>query len=354
MMNLDKSIAKKYWRHLLFLGILIASSTQLAFAQAANSVNIYSARQENLIRPILDQFTKETSIQVNLVTGKADVLLNRLETEGAKSPVDLFITVDAGRLYLAQSKGLFHCLTTAQAKRLQQRIPAEYRDPQNCWFGLSLRSRVILVNKQRVQTHDISTYESLGNARWKNNICIRSSSNVYNQSLVASLLAVQGVPETSAWLKRFVNNFARPPQGGDRDQILAAANGACDIAVANTYYYALMMNSRNHEQRSAAQKMRVIFPNQNNRGAHINASGAGISKHAPHFDNALRLLEYLSSPSAQKWYSEVNYEYPVVKGVPVADTLKQLGEFKKDTVNLHKVGKLSMEAFKLMQKAGWK
>lgn len=323
-------------------------------ALAAESVNVYSARKENLIRPILERFSQQTDIKINLVTGKADTLLNRLATEGSSSPADLFITVDAGRLYRAQAQNLFQCLKPSQAKTLVQRIPEVYRDPDHCWFGLSLRSRVVIANKKTVAPKAVPDYESLGDPQWKHKICIRSSANVYNQSLVASLLIVHGPEKTLDWLKRFVGNFARSPQGGDRDQILAAAGGLCDIAVANTYYFALMLNSSNEEQRKAAQKMQLVFPNQSNRGAHVNVSGAGITRHAPNFDNALLLLNYLSSQEAQAWYGEANYEYPVVPGVPISDTLKQFGEFKKDTVNLRALGKFGMDALRLMNQAAWK
>ena len=332
----------------------IADFTGITPALAKENVNIYLARKENLILPVLERFSQQTAIQINLVTGKADALLNRMATEGSHSPVDLFITVDAGRLYRAQTQNLFRCLEPHQAKTLVQRIPAPYREPHHCWFGLSLRSRVILVNKTTVDPQTIPDYESLADARWKNRICIRSSSNIYNQSLVASLLIANGHKKTLNWLKHFVSNFARSPQGGDRDQILAAADGLCDIAIANTYYFALMLNSDNKEQRKAAQKMHVIFPNQNSRGAHVNISGAGISRYAPNFDNALLLLNYLSSQEAQAWYGKVNYEYPVVPGVPIADTLKQLGTFKKDAANLHDLGKFGMDALKLMNQAAWK
>ena len=347
---------KAYCLSLWCVAILFGITNFLLTAAAADagSVNIYSARKDNLIRPLLDEFSKQTGIKTYLVTGKADALLNRLETEGAQSPVDLFITVDAGRLYYAQSKNLFQCLSEQQAKILSQRIPPQYRDVNRCWFGLSLRARAIIINPQRVKAVDIPSYEALALPQWRNQICIRPSSNIYNQSLVASLLANLGQQQTSAWLHAFVKNFARPPQGGDTDQIMAAANGACDIAVANTYYYALMLNSKNAEKRRAAEAMRVVFPNQQNRGTHINVSGAGISRHAPNFGNALKLLEYLSSVPAQTWYSKVNYEYPVVTGAPLSPTLEKLGDFKKDTINLQRLGELNREAFKLMQQAGWK
>lgn len=313
-------------------------------------VNVYSARQESLIKPLLQKFTKISGIRVNLVTGKADVLLARLQAEGENSPVDVLITTDAGRLYRAHSSGLLHCIGTQGFEH----IPKSYRDPEGCWFGLSLRARVIMTVRGSIAENALTSYTDLAAPRWKNNICVRSSSNIYNQSLVAAILAATGETATKEWLRGVVANFARQPGGGDRDQILAAANGLCDIVVANTYYLAMMLKSHKDEHRKAAEKMRVVFPDQNSRGTHVNVSGAGISRWAPHFDHGLALLKYLSSTAAQSWYAETNYEYPVSADVPIPTILQLWGDFRKDILHLRRLGELNATALKLMNAAGWR
>ena len=321
---------------------------------ANQEINIYSARKEQLIKPLLDRFTDATGIKVNLITGKAGALLSRLKTEGRNTPADILLTTDVGRLNQAQQAGL---LQTVDSTVLQQRIPSQYRDPDNQWFGLSLRARVFVVTdaayKGDVGAH-LKNYEDLADLKWRGRVCIRSSSNVYNQSLVASLIAHNGYEKTFLWAQRLVKNFARPPTGGDRDQILAAAGGLCDIAVANTYYLAMMFTGNNAQQRTAAQNMRIIWPNSDNRGTHINISGAGLTKYSAHRDSAIALIEYLSEDDAQKWYASVNYEFPVVDGIKVSEVYAGWNDFKRDTIPLARPGKLNTEAVKLMDKAGWR
>lgn len=318
---------------------------------AGDQVNIYSARQERLIRPLLDRFSAETGIEVNLVTGAADALLKRLEAEGRNSPADIFITTDAGRLHRAKAAGV---LQAVKSTTLTDAIPAAYRDPDGYWYGLSLRARPIMYAKGRVDPSQLSTYEDLANAKWKGRICIRSSNNVYNQSLVASLIVADGRGQTEAWLKGLVANFARPPAGGDRDQIKAAAAGQCDIAIANTYYLGGMLNATEAAQRQAASKIGVFWPNQEGRGAHVNVSGAGMTKAANHTAAALKLLEFFVSKPAQQWYAEANYEYPVRPSVTWSATVLSWGKFKADPVNLAKLGELNAEAVRLMDRAGWR
>jgi iron(III) transport system substrate-binding protein len=320
-------------------------------ARANDQVNIYSARQERLIKPLLDRFSAQTGIKVNLVTGAADALLKRLEAEGPNSPADIFITTDAGRLHRAKAAGVLQAI---KSPTLTKAIPAPYRDPQGYWYGLSLRARPIMYAKGRVEPSQLSTYEDLASANWKGRICIRSSNNVYNQSLVASLIVADGRAQTEAWLKGLVANFAQPPAGGDRDQIKAAAAGQCDIAIANTYYLGGMLNATDAAQRQAASKVAVFWPNQDGRGAHVNVSGAGITKSAKNAPAALKLLEFLVSEPAQEWYAEANYEYPVRPSVPWSATVLAWGKFKADAVNLEKLGELNAEAVKLMDTAGWR
>jgi len=331
----------------LFILFLILFQQQLIAAE----VNIYSARKEALIKPLLDQFTKETGIEVNLVTGKADTLLKRLEVEGKNTPADILLTVDVARLVRAKEKGLFQVI---YSDALERTIPEYYRDADKQWFGLSLRSRVIVYAPDRVKKEELSSYENLADSKWKNRICIRSSSNVYNQSLVASMIANDGVEKTEAWATALVKNFARTPKGGDRDQIKAVAAGVCDIAIVNNYYLAGMLESSQKNEVAAANKIRLFWPNQDGRGAHINISGAGILKPAKHKKEAIQLLEYLVSDKAQQWYADMNYEYSINPDIESNSILKSWGKFKADNLNLNLLGKYNAEAVLLMDRAGWK
>jgi len=335
------------------LSITIAASTLLApiASYAAEEVNLYSARKEKLIKPLLDTFTKETGINVNLVTAKAGPLLKRLQTEGINSPADLFITTDAGRLHKADEAGV---LQATESDVLEKAIPASFRDPDGVWYGLSLRARPIFYVKDKVKPEELSTYEALADDKWKNRICIRSSSNIYNQSLVASMISNNGAEKTQEWANKFVSNLARKPKGGDRDQIKAAAAGECDIAIANTYYYGKMIHGKDKKQNKAAEAVAIFWPNQADRGAHVNISGIAMTKAAKNKANAQKLMEFLVNEDSQNWYAQVNYEYPVIASGDWSDTLKNWGEFKADSINLAKLGDLNKDASQLMDKAKWK
>ena len=313
-------------------------------------VNVYSARGEDLIKPALDTFTEQTGIKVNLITESADALIRRIELEGANSPADVLLTVDAGRLFRAKEAGI---LASLKSPILTQRIPSAYRDPDNQWFGLSLRSRVIMFDKSRVSAEEISSYEDLADPKWKGEICIRSSGNIYNQSLLASLIEHHGEEATEVWAEGLVSNMARRPQGGDRDQIRATVAGQCKLAVANTYYLAGMLNSDVDTDVEVAQKIGVIWPNQDNRGAHMNVSGAGLIKGSKNVEEARQLIEFLSDDYAQGWYSEVNNEYSVRADIPVSTTLQGFGPFKADQLNLEVLGKNNEAAVRLADRAGW-
>ncbi len=314
-------------------------------------VNIYSARKEALILPLLERFKVETGIDFRLVTGKADALLKRLEAEGKSSPADVFITVDAGRLQRAKDAGVLRPIANAT---LDKAVPSALRDRDNYWFGLSQRARVIFYVKDKVNPDELSTYEALTDSRWKGRICIRSSGNIYNQSLVASMIEADGVEKTEAWARGLVANFARKPGGGDTDQLRAAAAGLCDIAIANTYYFGRLINSDKAEDRKVADSLGVFWPNQDDRGAHVNVSGAGIAMHAKHPEEAERLLEFLVSPESQAWYAEVNNEFPVVPAAKISSTLQSWGPFKADSLNLTKLGENNRAALQLMDRAGWR
>ena len=335
----------------IFVPLAVAAITVCGIGGAVADVNVYSARKEALIKPLLDRFTEQTGIQVKLVTGKADALLERLSREGRNSPADLLITTDAGRLYRAKAAGVTQPF---DSELLSQAIPEHYRDPQGHWYGLSLRVRPILYVKERVNPAELSSYEALAEPKWQQRICIRSSSNIYNQSLTASMISANGAGVAEEWAKGLVKNMARPPQGGDRDQIKAAAAGQCDIAVANTYYLAGMLRSKDDAQRNAAEKMEVFWPNQGGRGAHVNVSGAALTASSKNRKDAIKLIEFLASDASQQWYAEANGEYPVRDGVPVSPVLAAWGEFKADTLNLDQLGVLNADAVMLMDRAGWR
>ena len=336
----------KYTLSLIFIATFLCSNLA-----SANEVNVYSARKEVLIKPTLDNFTKQTNIKVNLITGKADALLTRLRLEGKASPADVFITVDAGRLYRAKQAGVLQAI---QSKTLNDRIPANLRDTDSFWFGLSQRARPIFYALDKVKPEQLSTYEDLANNKWENRICMRSSNSIYNQSMTASMLAAIGETETLKWLEAFVSNFKRKPVGGDTDQLKAVAAGQCDITIANTYYYGRLINSKEPSDKVVASKLGLFWPNQTDRGTHVNVSGAGVTAHAKNVENAIKLIEFLSSKETQAWYSSVNNEYPVVPGSLISDTLSRWGEFKQDTVDLTILGEKNRATVELMDKANWK
>ena len=330
------------------LATVLLFNTSLALA---SEVNVYSARKEALIKPILDTFTKETNIKVNLITGKADALLTRLRLEGKASPADVFITVDAGRLHRAKQANVLQAI---HSEKLAKRIPKNLRDSDNFWFGLSQRARPIFYAPDRVKPEELSSYEDLANDKWQDRICMRSSNNVYNQSMVASMLSATGETSTLQWLEKFVTNFKRKPVGGDTDQLKAVAAGQCDITIANTYYFGRLINSKEPSDNEVARKLRIFWPNQINRGTHVNVSGAGVTKYAKNAKNAIKLIEFLSSASSQAWYSSINNEYPVVPDSIIAKTLADWGNFKQDTVDLTVLGEKNRSAVELMDRAGWK
>ena len=340
-----------------FLTLTAIASLLLAAGVSAfadeKEVNLYSARKENLIKPLLEKFTDKTGVKVNLVTNGADALLKRLKSEGLNSPADVLITTDAGRLHRAKEAGV---IRPVESDVLNETVPANLRDPESYWFGLSLRARPIFYVKGKVDPSELSTYEALNNEKWEGRLCIRSSSNIYNQSLVASMIASDGLEKTQEWANGFVKTFAQPPKGGDRDQIKAAAAGICDIAIANTYYYGGMLNSNDEDQIEAANKVAIFWPNQgkDERGTHVNVSGIAMTKAAKNVDNAKLLMEFLVGVEAQAFYAQANNEYPVRVGSESTETLKSWGEFKADELNLSVLGENNSDAVKLMDRAGWK
>jgi len=326
-------------------------SDPIAKHSAQEVVNLYSYRKEALIKPLLDRFTEQTNIKVNLVTGKADALFSRLQSEGENSPADVLITVDVGRLHRAKSAGLLQPINSLALMT----IPEHLRDSENFWFGLSIRSRSIFYNKQTLSNDSIKDYEDLMKAEFKGKVCIRSSSNIYNQSLMASMIKHLGAERAENWGRGVVNNFARAPQANDTAQLKAVASGECELAVANSYYYGRLLTSDSEVDRELAGKIGIIFPNQNNRGTHINVSGAGITRYAKNKLNAVKLLEFFVSDEAQSFYADSNFEYPVIKDIKINETLLSWGyPFKKDTVALDALGDLNADAVKTFDRAGWR
>jgi len=320
-------------------------------AWAEEELNIYTSRHYQTDEAFYENFTKHTGIRINRIEGKDDALIERLRSEGRNSPADVLITVDAGRLWRAEQAGLFR---EVNSDVLNARIPAALRHPEGRWFGFSLRARLILYDKSRIEPGAIATYEDLADPRWKGQVCIRSSSNIYNLSLLGSMIASRGEAAAEAWAKGVVANFARDPQGGDTDQIRAVAAGECGIAVANSYYYARLLSSDKEEDRKVAEAVGVVFPNQGDRGTHVNISGAGVLKWAPHPDAAVRFLEYLASDEAQHIFADGNNEYPVVESVPVNKVLRDLGSFERDTLNVAEYGRNQPLAQMIFDRAGWK
>lgn len=320
-------------------------------AQASSEVNVYSARKQALIKPLLDKFESSTGITVNLITGKADALLQRLKIEGKASPADIFITVDAGRLQRAKEAGV---LQPISSDVLTTNIPENLRDSDNLWFGLSQRARTIFYAKDKVDPTELTTYEDLADKKWRGKICLRSSNSIYNQSLVASMIENIGSEKTLTWATALVKNIAKPPAGGDIDQLKAVAAGVCDITISNTYYFGRLMNSDDKDDQQVVDKVGLFWPNQNDRGVHMNVSGAGLTKYAENKNNAIKLIEFMTSPESQAWYSAVNSEFPVLKSAPISKSVASWGPHKADSIALNKLGENNRAAVELMDKAGWK
>lgn len=314
----------------------------------AEEVNVYSARHYDTDLALYDRFAEQTGIDVNLIEGSSDGLLERIRNEGEFSPADLLVTVDAGRLWRAQQQGVFQSI---DSPLLKQRIPAHLRDPQGHWFGLSKRARVIVYNKAAGLPEGVSRYEDLARQQLRGRVCMRSSGNIYNLSLLASLIEHNGEQAAEAWAKGVVANFQRRPQGNDTAQLRAVAAGECGVSIANTYYIGRLLGSDDDADRDVASRLGVVFPNQQGRGTHVNISGAGVARHAPNRRNAVRFLEYLASDFAQRLFAEGNNEYPVVGAAtgPVA----QLGTFKEDAVGATVLGANQSLAVQAFDRAGW-
>ena len=328
---------------LMLFGMTLMTSQQSMAKD--ESVNLYSYRQTFLIKPILDQFTAKTGIKVNVVYAKKG-MLERLKAEGEAGPADAVLTVDIGRLHDMVKANV---LQPIQSKQLHTNIPANLRHPDGLWYGLTTRARILFVSNERVKKGEINSYEDLADPKFKGRICIRSGKHVYNISLFASMIAHKGKAGAKTWLTGLKANLARKPQGNDRAQAKAIYQGQCDVAVANTYYFAKMAtNKKKPVQKKWANALRIVFPNQGDRGTHVNISGAAVVKGAKNKANAIKLIEFLSSGFAQKVYADQNYEYPVKSGVPLNPLVKSWGTFKADTINLDALAKNRAAASRLV------
>ncbi len=314
-------------------------------------VNLYTHRHYPADQELFDRFEQETGITVNVVKASADELIKRLELEGAASPADLLITVDAGRLHRATEAGLLQAVKT---ETLVNSVPAHLRHPQGLWYGLTRRARIVVYAKDRVDPTQLSTYEALAEPQWKGRLLVRSSSNIYNQSLLASIIEARGPEEALAWARGVVANLARSPKGNDRDQVKAIAAGVGDLALINTYYLGLLLNSDNPAEQAAGQVVGVFFPNQQDRGSHVNISGAGVTVSSKNRAQVIQLLEFLVSEPSQKTFANTHYEYPVRPTVAAAPLLESWGQFKADSVPLDRLGELNRVAVELFDQAGWR
>jgi iron(III) transport system substrate-binding protein len=329
---------------LLFSGAL--------FAQDNKVLNLYSSRHYQTDEALYANFTKQTGIRINRIEAGEDPLIERIRNEGERSPADVLITVDAGRLWRAEQLGFFQPVKSAV---LDARIPASYREPNGLWFGFSLRARLIAYNKAKVKAAELPTYESLADPKWKGRVCMRSSTNMYNLSLMSAMIDHLGAHKAQAWAQAVRENLAREPKGGDTDQLKSVAAGECDVTVSNQYYYARLLRSAKPDERQAGEKIGVVFPNQASWGTHVNISGAGVMKHAPNREAAVKFLEYLASDEAQRYFADGNNEWPVVASVKVDNpVLAVFGAFKQDSLNVSVLGRNQPDSQKIYDRVAWK
>lgn len=325
-----------------------SEADQTPIQKITKSVTVYSHRHYDIDKEIFSAFEKETGIQVLVKEDKASKLIELISQK--KDAADVLITVDVARLEQAKNKNI---LQSIQSDYIQSRVPANFMDSDNMWFGLTKRYRVLAYSKERVDPLEIKSYTDLAKPKWKGKIAVRSSSNTYNQSLMASVIAHSDEQKAESWAKSVVANFSRSPKGNDRDQVKEVAAGRADIAIINTYYLGKLLNSENQQEVEAGKAVGLIFPDQEHAGAHVNISGIGVCKNAPNKDNAIELIEYLLSDKVQELYSAANYEYPIVKDIPVCDLLKSWGSFHEDSIALERIGQLNTAALEVFARAGW-
>lgn len=324
------------------LGLLLGVATLQA---GAAELIVYSERNESLIKPLFDAYTKETGVEISFITDQAGPLLERLKAEGAETPADMLITVDAGNLWLATQQGV---LAPVNSDILAANIPAHLRDPDNRWFGLSVRARTIVYSTERLSASDLTTYEDLASPRWKGRLCLRTSKKVYNQSLVAMMLERLGPKETERVVRGWVNNLATEPFSNDTKLMEAIAAGQCDVGIVNTYYFGRLLKEE------PGIKLALFWPNQAGSGVHVNVSGAGVTRHAKHREEAIKLLEWLSQGEAQGAFAGLNLEYPANPAIKPDPMVAAWGSFKPDTINVTIAGSRQAEAVMLMDRAGYR
>ena len=326
---------------LLALAVTMTLTTSKPVIAQDNTLHIYSSRHYNTDEALYKTFTEQTGIEIKRVDGKGDALIARLEQEGELSPADLFITVDSGRLWRAEQAGLFDIV---DSETLTTKVPENFRHPDGQWFGFSSRARVLVYNKDKVEDGALSSYKDIADPKWKGRLCVRSSSNIYNQSLMASMIAQEGEEASKSWAKGVLDNLKRKPQGGDTDQIKAVAAGVCDIALANSYYFYRLQRSENPEDRAIVENLNIVFPDQDGAGTHINISGAGVLKNAKNKAAAIKFLEYLTTDNAQAYFANGNNEYPIVDGVEVNEVVEATKDFKAQDINVSVFGEHQKQA----------
>jgi iron(III) transport system substrate-binding protein len=335
----------------VFSVALLLSAFGVAHAQE-RVLNLYSSRHYQTDEALYANFTKQTGIKINRIEAGEDPLIERIRNEGERSPADVLVTVDAGRLWRAEQLGFFQPVKSAL---LDARIPANLREPGGLWYGFSTRARLIAYNKAKVKPEEVATYESLADPKFKGRVCMRSSTNIYNLSLMGAMIDHLGEAKAEQWAQGVKANLAQEPKGGDTDQLKFVATGACDVTISNQYYYARLLRSQKPDERETGEKVGVVFPNQGSWGTHVNISGAGVMKNAPHRANAIKFLEYLASDEAQRYFAEGNNEWPVVASVKTDNAvLKALGDFKRDPLNVAVLGRNQPGSQKIYDRVAWK
>ena len=329
--------------HRVLLAAILLTTSAVAMA---NEVNVYSARHYDTDLEVYQNFEKQTGIKVNLIEAESDVLIERIVREGEYSPADVLLTVDAGRLFRAEQRDIFAPL---ESEKVSSRVPAHLSHPDGLWYALSKRARVIVYQKEAGLPEGLSTYQDLIKPEFKGKVCVRSSSNIYNISLLAAMVEHMGEEQAEAWAKGLVANFYRKPQGNDTANVKAVASGECALSIVNSYYVARLIANGD----PAGSAVGVLFPNQDSTGTHVNISGGGILKHAPNKENAKAFLEYLTEADAQSLYVEGNHEYPIVENAETIGILLDLGTFKEDQINASRLGANQESAVKIFDRAGW-
>jgi len=339
----------RYQTSLLNLGVTAMLTLGTAIPVLAQEVNIYSSRHYDTDEKLYSDFTDATGIEVNRIEGEADELIARLRAEGANSPADILLTVDAGRIWLADREGL---LQPVSSEVLNERIPEHLRHPDGHWFGFSTRARTIFYAKDRVDNPPL-TYAALADPEWEGRLCVRSASNIYNLSLMGAIIAHEGPDAAKTWAEGVLANLARPPEGGDTDQLRGLVSGVCDVALSNTYYFARALDQDIDGLTGSTDGIGIVFPDQDGNGTHVNIAAAGVTANAPNRDAAVAFLEYLTSPSAQEFFANQNYEFPVVEGVETGPVAASLGDFKSDTLNLNALGENQPDAQRIFNEVGF-